>query len=120
MKNLKKAPNNNTNPLRIIAGFYLLYLVYSLVKDWQRLDNKVLFGIFIAIFTVFGIVLIITSALSLLRNKNAQLISEEGQDEEKAEEGQDEEMAEEKSGTVDTELADVETRSEDKDLKNKQ
>jgi Na+/melibiose symporter-like transporter len=71
MKNTNKQSNQVSYPLRIMAGIYLIYLAYSLVKTWADLDNKLLFGVFIGIFGVIGILLLITSALGLLRNRNA-------------------------------------------------
>jgi len=68
MKTTNRSSKNNTHPFRLLAGFYLCYLAYSLVKDWQRLDNKIFFVIFIIIFAAVGAFLIINSGLSMLRN----------------------------------------------------
>lgn len=69
MKNTKKPSNNISHPLRLIAGVYLVYLAYSLIKSWADLDNKPLFTVFIAIFGIIGLLLLATSGLALLRER---------------------------------------------------
>ena len=72
MNNPKKSSNNVTYTLRIVAGIYLLYLDYSLLKDWQHLDNKIFFVLFMTAFAVIALLLIGFSLKSILKNKYHQ------------------------------------------------
>ncbi|MDF2511052.1 MAG: hypothetical protein K0S04_918 [Herbinix sp.] len=84
---------NNRRPiLYILAGIYLLYIDYSLIKNWASLENKVLFVIFMVVFGAIGGGLVIYSAWKLLKDRyqsnnpympqNDDNIADESKDEE--------------------------------------
>lgn len=64
--------NQSRYTLRIAAGLYLLYLAYSLLKNWSPdSKTKIIAIISILIFTVSAVILIVTSVKNLIKmNKN--------------------------------------------------
>ena len=72
MNQSKKSPNNVSYYMRILAGGYLLYIDYTLLKGWQRLDNKILFGIFMFVFAAIAVPLIAYSIIAILKNNKTQ------------------------------------------------
>lgn len=70
MKQNKREYNPKTSlSLRMVAGAYLLYIVFSLIKEFGRLEEKdKLFNIiFIIIFSIAAVVILITSTLSWMK-----------------------------------------------------
>lgn len=67
---MKNSPNNVSSWLRIMVGLYLIYIDYSWLKNWQQLDNKILFMIFFVIFGIVGLLLIVFSLKNLINDKN--------------------------------------------------
>lgn len=70
MKQNKREYNPKTSlSLRMVAGAYLLYIVFSLIKEFGNLAEKdKLFNIiFIIIFSIAGVVILVTSTLSWMK-----------------------------------------------------
>lgn len=80
MEQPKKNSSQVSYILRLIIGIYLLYIDYTLLRDWQRLDNKVLFAIFIAVFAIFGVLVIIMSAKNLIQDYHEKRSNEKNED----------------------------------------
>lgn len=76
MKRFNNSSGSTIYMIRIFAGFYLLYIDYTLLKDWQRLNNKILFTIFMIVFAVFGLLLIGYSIKGMLQKKSAPIDDE--------------------------------------------
>lgn len=56
--------------IRLIAGLYLMYLAYSLIKNWNiNTGSKIVAALFIALFGILGIVLTIISSTELSKMK---------------------------------------------------
>lgn len=74
MKQTNRRNEKTTLSIRIIAGAYLLYIVYSLLIDWNQVkpDQKYFIGGAIIVFAILGIVLCISSALGLFRLNRMQ------------------------------------------------
>lgn len=79
MKQTNRKNEKTTLSIRIIAGAYLLYIVYSLIKDWNQVkpDQKYIIGGAIIIFAILGAFLCISSALGIFRLNRMQDHSEE-------------------------------------------
>ncbi|HHV11069.1 MAG TPA: hypothetical protein GXX75_12395 [Clostridiales bacterium] len=71
MKNSRTQMKKSRPVLYILAGAYLLYIDYTLVKDWANLDNKVLFVIFMVAFALIGGTLVVYSAWQMLKDRNS-------------------------------------------------
>jgi hypothetical protein len=74
LKQTNRKNEKTTLSIRIIAGAYLLYIVYSLVTDWNQVkpDQKYFIGGAIIIFAILGTSLCISSALGLYRLNRMQ------------------------------------------------
>lgn len=61
--------------LRLVAGLYLLYLDYSLIKEWNNGNaNRIIIAAATILFAVVGILLVVHSARNMIRlNKNPQI-----------------------------------------------
>ena len=60
--------NQSRFTLRIVAGLYLFYLTYSLLKNWDpNSKSKIVAILSILIFSITGIILIIMSVKSLIK-----------------------------------------------------
>ncbi|ROR21758.1 hypothetical protein EDD66_1206 [Mobilisporobacter senegalensis] len=70
MKQNKREYNPKASlSLRMVAGAYLLYIVFSLIKEFGKLEEKdILFNIiFIIIFSIAGVVILVTSTISWMK-----------------------------------------------------
>lgn len=67
-----KYSKNTILTIRIVVGFYLLYLDYSILSDWQNVkeSNRFIIMTFVIVFAVFALVLIALSVKTLIKNKN--------------------------------------------------
>ncbi len=100
VKNSRTQMKKNRPVLYILAGAYLLYIDYTLVKNWANLENKVLFGIFMVAFALIGGALVVYSAWQMLKDRNAQNDPGIAQDEEETagQSGDDPEETDNQSG----------------------
>jgi hypothetical protein len=74
LKQTKRKNEKTSLSIRIIAGVYLLYIVYSLIIDWDQVkpDQKYFIGGAIIIFAIIGTFLCISSTLGLYRLNRMQ------------------------------------------------
>lgn len=118
MKQNKREYNPKTSlSLRMVAGAYLLYIVFSLIKEFGRLEEKdKLFNIiFIIIFSIVAVVILITSTLSWLKINKEENKSNSLEELEDSEQDTDSYTKEEESVDLDID-EEIEDKNSEQDL----
>jgi len=103
-----KLKRKDTNPqtslsLRLIAGVYLLYIDYSLIKGYgtMKAGHELLNLISIIFFGITGVLIIVTSAISLIKLHNKKKSEDDSVNSESNLEKTQEEVKEDFKDSVD-------------------